>query len=189
MAFSVVVLPVPGPPVRIRKPFSIADLIASICFSAYWIFSSCCIFSIRVSVFENLAAGKLCISLILFAMKVSALCISGKKIKFLSSKFSRISDASKIILLSASFTRSVSTCRKFVVVAMSLSSGKQVWPFCLLWFSTWAIPALTLFLSSIGLSCFLAIISAISKLTLSPLSQSVYGLSLIYSRLLLPKNL
>ena len=35
IAFSVVVLPVPGPPVKIKRPFSSAARIASFCNSAY----------------------------------------------------------------------------------------------------------------------------------------------------------
>ena len=126
MPLRVVVLPVPGPPVKIRIPLFTAVLMASFCFSAYSILQDFSIFAICIFTSIGFSGGYFTNTLSLFAIDFSALYASGKNTKSRLPIFSQISLFVLKRLSIAISILSLFSPNKSPDGTNNFSSGKQV---------------------------------------------------------------
>ena len=177
IALSVVVLPVPGPPVRIRRPFSSAARIASFCSCAYRMPSLRSISSISRSTPTIGSGGYRSIMRMRSALYTSQRCCFGRKIKSRPLKFSQTASKSLQSAYSAACASSSGTPSICAAAAQSLSAGRQVWPLSRLWRSTYKTPALTRSAFARSYSSDSASLSATAKSTAICSLHSRYGSS------------
>ncbi len=160
MAFRVVVLPVPGPPVSISTPCSMAAFIASRCLPAYSMPSRSSMALMCMSAPAMALAGARSMAFMRPAMYCSQRCCCCRNRYSLPPNSSCMSTKLPQSSSTASSASSRSTPRSFAATFISASRGTQVWPLFTLCRITYTTPACTRLISSWGRSMDWAIWSA-----------------------------
>ena len=168
MPRSVVVLPVPGPPVRISVPRAIASIIACRCCCSYLMRKLCSIASIRSSTSAAATLSMLLIACIRTAIRLSASCRRGKNKNSRSPNRSAHSSRLSSKRSTAASIGAASTPSSCSAAATVLSRGRQVWPLPILCRSTYSTPAARRERSSRSPFMAMQIASAFSKPMYSP---------------------
>ena len=163
MAFKVVVFPVPGPPVSISTPCSMAAFMASLCLPAYFMPSRSSMVPMCMSAPAMALAGARSIAFMRPAMYCSHRCCCCKNRYSRPPNTSCMSTKLPQSSSTASPASSGSTPKSFAATFMSASLGTHVWPLFTLCLITYTTPACTRLISSCGRSIDWAIWSAIWK--------------------------
>ncbi len=173
IALSVVVFPVPGPPVKISIPCFVLLITASRCNSSSCTptFLSVAAISAEVTDFTGSAARS--ISNSLPAMRLSAVQYFLSDIKDVPSTCVSHSVPLNTNSSQASDICAVSVSSIFADSGKSFSRGRQVCPFIRLCFKIWAIPQPSLGLKSAGISILRAIPSTLSNPIPTSFSHSI----------------
>ena len=187
---SVVVLPVPGPPVKMSIPLFIAVCIASFCFSAYSILSEASTASISLYKVFLSGGGNFKSTFIRLLMEFSSRYAEVRKINslpFISFETSLLSPMSSSIIMSALSSLVERYC---AAIFTSFSLGRQVCPSeYKLWVTICTIPALSLYVGFVPLGRLCAMVSALSKPIPTPEKHKSNGFSITLSTVFAPNSL